>query len=429
MQIPVRGLGISHLFSPLLTPRAIRLGILSSYLQKAGMVHWDIVCAEPKSTIFSNDFELLKLINREIHVCRTRSYETRYLRWLGRRIFPFTLLTLPDAHIGWLPGAVRKVNHLLDTEKYDFVYSFSYPPTSHLVAAVALKNRKIPWLLFLSDPWSHMPLLREDPLKRHINFLLEKLVFQKAQGIIFPCEEGLEWTLSKHPVAIRRKAYVLPHCFDGSLYSIGKILKPELRKEQRLRLLHAGSFYGTRTPAPLFLALKTLRDDYPSCYRKLEVVLIGEKHESINKQSKDHGLQDVVSTVPTVSYLTALSMMRTADILVTIEASADRSPFFPSKLVDYLGAGKPLLGITPPGSPTAKVLLSLRQRNASPFSKDEITEAILDLYRLWIQGTLGKSAPLSEMVRPFSVERVADKQMQILEKILKFPLEPSLSFT
>ena len=54
-----------------------------------------------------------------------------------------------------------------------------------------------------------------------------------------------------------------------------------------------------------------------------------------------------------------------ANLLLVIDGSDDLSVFLPSKLIDYLGAGVPILGIAPPGA-SADLLTRLRARVVDP---------------------------------------------------------------
>jgi glycosyltransferase involved in cell wall biosynthesis len=51
-----------------------------------------------------------------------------------------------------------------------------------------------------------------------------------------------------------------------------------------------------------------------------------------------------------VDYTESLALMRASDALLVVDAPAERSVFLPSKLVDYLGAGRPIVALTPPGA-------------------------------------------------------------------------------
>ena len=43
-------------------------------------------------------------------------------------------------------------------------------------------------------------------------------------------------------------------------------------------------------------------------------------------------------------------MMESADLLLIVDAPGEISVFLPSKLVDYIGAGRPICALTPPGA-------------------------------------------------------------------------------
>jgi hypothetical protein len=43
-----------------------------------------------------------------------------------------------------------------------------------------------------------------------------------------------------------------------------------------------------------------------------------------------------------VGYQESLKLMSEADALLVIDAPADQSVFLPSKLIDYIGAGRPI---------------------------------------------------------------------------------------
>jgi hypothetical protein len=66
-----------------------------------------------------------------------------------------------------------------------------------------------------------------------------------------------------------------------------------------------------------------------------------------------------------VDYKTSLALMESADLLLVIDAPFDQSVFLPSKLVDYIGAQRPIFAITPPGT-SAKLVSDLGGMVAHP---------------------------------------------------------------
>ena len=65
-----------------------------------------------------------------------------------------------------------------------------------------------------------------------------------------------------------------------------------------------------------------------------------------------------VKFLPRVGYLQSLALAKSADLLLNIDAPAATSVFLPSKLIDYIGAGRPIFGITPAGT-AARLIQSL----------------------------------------------------------------------
>ena len=68
----------------------------------------------------------------------------------------------------------------------------------------------------------------------------------------------------------------------------------------------------------------------------------------------DSGIENLppglITIKPPVSYQESCSLSAAADGLLMIDAPAARSVFLPSKLIEYVGAGRPILGLTPPGA-------------------------------------------------------------------------------
>ncbi len=65
--------------------------------------------------------------------------------------------------------------------------------------------------------------------------------------------------------------------------------------------------------------------------------------------------------------------MKRSDVLLVIDAPIERDNiFFPSKLADYIGAERPIIGISSPG-PTDRILKSL---GYACFRHDQVAELV-----------------------------------------------------
>src|SRR5262249_30030269 len=113
-----------------------------------------------------------------------------------------------------------------------------------------------------------------------------------------------------------------------------------------------------------------------------------------------------------VAYEESLRLMAEADGLLVIDAPAETSVFLPSKLVDYIGAERPIFGITPPGT-AAKLIEHLGGWVTSPDDdravKINLTKFIVTLRQQrathstqWGERDVRRRFEISNVVQSFS---------------------------
>jgi hypothetical protein len=108
-----------------------------------------------------------------------------------------------------------------------------------------------------------------------------------------------------------------------------------------------------------------------------------------------------------------------SDLLLVIDAPAALSVFLPSKLIDYLGAGVPIMGIVPPGT-SAALLARLGAVLADPRQPEEIDTALRRaLAEARQRRSLAPAPPWGDPVirAGFTAERVASQFAEILRAI------------
>jgi hypothetical protein len=93
------------------------------------------------------------------------------------------------------------------------------------------------------------------------------------------------------------------------------------------------------------------------------------------------GIEDLPSGLvrfrPPVSYQESCSLAAAADGLLIIDAPAAQSVFLPSKLIEYVGVGRPILGITPPGA-AANLIKELGGWVADPSSQEAMKATVVE---------------------------------------------------
>lgn len=286
----------------------------------------------------------------------------------------------------------------------DVLVTFGQPMVDHL-AGLAIKRRTgIRWIAHFSDPWSDNPF---DP-KGHAARGDEAAVIEAADTVIFTSQETADLVMAKYPAAWRTKAAVLPHGFDRRLYAAARPSGPEIV------VRYLGNMFAGRGPDALLQALVILQVRARNLLANVCFEFIGEASE----EARHHPLlaklpAQCVRFVAKVGHVEAMALMASADLLLNIDAPADVSVFLPSKLVEYVGAGRPIFGITPEG--TGKRLIdAIGGWTANPGNPSDIADRLADALAhvarhrgaAWGDGNVRQTYEASHVAAAF--ERIVD---------------------
>lgn len=284
----------------------------------------------------------------------------------------------PDEFGGWVPLAGRVVDDFLAKGEFtpNVLVTFGEPMSDHLLGLRLKRRYGMPWVAHFSDPWADNPFRRRFFLANFWNRKMEREVIENADRVIFTSQETLNLVMAKYPAVWRDKARVLPHGYEPEFYGT-----PERPVDGPILVRYLGNFYGHRTPMPLFRALASIHRDHPEELQNVRIELVGGVPARMLNTSAYRSLPEgLVSIVPTVGYLASLTLMAESDLLLVVDAPDDVSVFLPGKLVDYLGARVPILGIVPPGA-SAELLSRLGGAVANPRSQSEVVAALREALR------------------------------------------------
>jgi glycosyltransferase involved in cell wall biosynthesis len=241
---------------------------------------------------------------------------------------------------------------------------------------------------------------------------MEADVVQHADALVFVNSQTAERVMRKYPDEWRRKSHVVPHGYDGSDLPAAGPAAPG----RRLTIVYTGRFYdAVRTPEPLLRALAALARRRPLA-RELYVSFVGTPVASHRQLTSALVLDDVVEFTGRVAYAESSRLASAADVLLVIDAPADESLFLPSKLIDYLPAGKPILALTPLRGASADLIRALGYPVIAPDDESGIATAVEALIVAKQEGRLTTSATHSEVAQQYDIRRTAGAFAEILAR-------------
>jgi glycosyltransferase involved in cell wall biosynthesis len=344
----------------------------------------------------------------------------------------------PDDACLWYFPAKRKARQLLEREKFDALITVSLPFTGHLIGLALTRvltwgwfkriardfcpkyysnsprrrggAEDIPWLADIGDPFSlQAKSLNNSFLYGKISRRLEQKILENADFATVTTA----FTLKKYCSEFGQKAVAKMCVIPPLLHPPHPPHPPQT--PQTLKIGYFGALYAPVRAPDAFLDLleKTfvLRPDLTG---KIEVHFYGEifpeffKKLAAQPAIRLHGLR------PREEVQAA---MREADILLNIGNTTDFQ--LPSKAVEYLAAGKPILNLSyTDDDPFAAffgdndLIFNLKIKNG------KVGEEDLRRWLVWLEGekTWPNEAELGKMVAPYRVEAIAKNYLDLLEK-------------
>lgn len=249
----------------------------------------------------------------------------------------------------WSRAAVRKALDVARDLPPGIVIATS-PPASSLLAGTAIARRlRWPLILDYRDPWSayEWPEWHRGGIAQWLATRIEGRLVRRSAARVLNTPDMREWFEEIFPFAPRARNFVVRNGFDAVAAGDAPL------DEGPLHIVHAGEVYGSRTLVPLLLAIQRLEARHPS--RPIRVTTFGRLPAAEWQRIRSAGVEHLVEERARVPFASLFPELQRAHVLLAI-VSEHMTYSTPYKVYDYMAAGRPILGLAPPGAALRELL-------------------------------------------------------------------------
>jgi hypothetical protein len=314
----------------------------------------------------------------------------------------------------WTKKAASVGSDLLSRKRYDFILSRATPQYGHLPALRLSKSSGLPWIANWSDPIP--PAKAPAPYGRGpraaIPFYVRQYcsaVARRATWHTFPCERLRKYVASYLP-QVSEKSSVIPHI------ALERFRSRVAVRNERFSMCHAGSL-GLREPE-IFLGGVRRFLDGAGPRHELGLKLVGSEPGGLRGAVERFGLGRVVSVEGVKTYEETQAILAATAVVIVLEPPFDEGIFFPSKFVDLVQTGRPILAVSPQEGTLADILSA--NGGGIPVdcrSAHAVAQALERLYSAWAVGNLDSDFGSYHLFGLFSEDQVLGRYSEIFGRV------------
>ncbi|MDT8443889.1 MAG: glycosyltransferase [Desulfuromonadales bacterium] len=315
----------------------------------------------------------------------------------------------------WVYPACRLASELIIKNRYDAVVSRSLPLDGHIAGLWLKKKSGLPWIANWNDP---APLyLMPSPYRE--NYGVDpawgdghtlKQISIHADWHTFPCERLRKFIASYLPVDILSKSSVIPHVAlsDWML---------SLQQHDGLRFFYAGDIRPPRSAETFLEGLSKFLRKTPMAAQNIEVSFAGQGADEVFNRAREIGL-DCVRSLGLLDYQKVNEFAVQSDVGLLIEADMEEGIFLPSKMIDLVQCGLPVLAIVPKTGTISDLIQKYGGGLAVDVARpDDIAAAIERIWLMWKEGALSQKLSSRSMLPEFCEDTIFSRLEGVLERL------------
>ncbi len=405
---------ISPQAPPKNSPESIQVGRYLEELDKHNHITL-VTTAVERGWIAKDDSLDVELLNTDIitlqmpfHNAVIRVLSSQYLK-------PFVL---PDKDF-WIRFKASSIIRKL-TFQPEIIYSRSLPFSAALLAKDLKHQLGVPWIMHLSDPWVDSPY-RTAFRNEKLMMQLELSCFNEADAITVTTESVASFYRNKYPKAAN-KIFVSSNIMPLRPINTSRDVNKD---NDKLMLVYTGALYGKRRATTILKAFEFIKKSEPEMLRLLDIKFVGNMSEDIREEIEAYNFPQV-QILGRHNYKDVLEIQAKADIMVSIEPDGKEpllKTFLPSKMLDYVALGKPILSITPQNSESWKFCNKGYGWSVKPGDSESLAGLLVSLiHKHKHKLPLYTLSPLSAL-NEYTAKSCIDKLMDVMRKQCKFKKE------
>jgi hypothetical protein len=373
---------VSFYFAPSTSANAKRPYYMVRGLLDAG---WDVDVISSESLVPDGCSEVIE--HPKLGIYRMEDPLTRIENKLPRNGFGKAVFAVvrgmlwPDITVLWALRIFRRV----DFSKYDKILISILPASMMLLGWLCKADSR--WVFDYQETVSpSSPNSRRSPISRilmPVYTRLQRAVLKKTKYVIFSTRSYIKDYLSFGLVE-KNKAVHIPFFYDDTAFSCTQA------PADKFIISYFGTFQkqqGGRSPEVFLKAMSLFFVHNPDARKSTEFRFYGRWIAEHDQYVSRFGVQDVVHINPAVSYDCYIKLLSDTNVLLLVACRAD-NVYVPSKMLDYFGANRPILGFIPLDSETFNILeeVKMTQYISDDNDVDGGVRSLEQLWRAWREG-------------------------------------------
>lgn len=320
---------------------------------------------------------------------------------------------MPIDGIRWARRALAKALEMHKRKHYDAVLTRAPSDIFHIVGYRFSKMTGVKWIANWNDPAA---TIWPAPYTHRFSFIRQKIenafavkILKAADINTFPSKRLCDHFIRHYPFLKQKHNVIIPHIGLLERLMPAPLARPEYKT---LRMCHSGNLSKERNPELLFAAIDGLcRQGY-----NIELDIMGYVNDYTASLIAKYSLGKQVRFIGSHTYIDALQIMSSYDVLVLIEAQMHEGIFFPSKFTDYVQLDRPILAISPPtGFINDMISVYGGGVCTDNTNMEAIRDGIILLYNAWCSDKLNKQFDSSRLYMNFAPQTVVDIYNRILK--------------